>query len=86
MFRFIKKVLILVLISTVYSLKCILLKNQEFKVREVLVNNDYITFPYNIEVNKCIGSCNSIRKPYSRVCIPYFIKNISAKVFDLISQ
>ena len=73
MFRFIKKVLILVLISTVYSLKCISLKNQECKVREVVVN-------------KCIGSCNSITNPYSRVCIPYFIKNISAKVFDLISQ
>ena len=35
MFRFIKKVLILVLIYTVNSLKCISLKNQECKTREV---------------------------------------------------
>ena len=34
MFRLIKKVLILVLISTSNSLKCISLKNQECKVRE----------------------------------------------------
>ena len=45
MFRFIKKVLILVLISTVNSLKCISLKNQECKVRKVIVDNKYMTFP-----------------------------------------
>ena len=39
MFGFIKKVLILVLISTVNSLKCISLKNQECKAREVIINN-----------------------------------------------
>ena len=39
MFRFIKKVLILVLISTANSLKGISLKNQEFKVRKVIVDD-----------------------------------------------
>ena len=43
MFRFIKKVLLLVLISTVNSLKCISLKNQECKVRKVVINNEYMT-------------------------------------------
>ena len=35
MFGYIKKVMILVLISTPYSLKCISLKNQECNVRKV---------------------------------------------------
>ena len=50
MFRFIKKVLILVLISTVNSLIYISLKNQECKAREVIVDNEYKT--YSIKVLK----------------------------------
>ena len=39
--------------STANSLKCISLKNQEFKVRKVIIDNDYMTFP-------CAGSCNDV--------------------------
>ena len=37
---------------------CLLLKNQECKVRKVIIHNDYMTFPYKINFDKCIGSCN----------------------------
>ena len=84
MFRLIKKVLILVLISTVNSLKCVSLKNQECKVREVVVKSEHMTFTYNFKVNRCIGSCNNISNPYSKVCIPDIIKNVTVKMFDLI--
>ena len=41
MFRFIKKILaIIFLVSNVNSLKCILIKNQECKVIEVLINKE----------------------------------------------
>ena len=78
MFGLIKKALILVLISTVNSLKCISLKNQKCKVREVIVRNDYMTYPYSIKISKCNGNCNNINNPYSRVCIPknFYLKNI----------
>ena len=85
MFRLIKKVLILVLISTVNSLKCISLKNQECKVREVVVESEHITFPYDIKVNRCSGSCNNITNPYAKVCIPDIIKNVTVKMFDSIT-
>ena len=39
MFNLIKKSLILVLISTVNFLKCVSLKNQECKAREVITDN-----------------------------------------------
>ena len=86
MFRFIKKVLILVLISTVNSLKCISLKNQECKVRKVIVDNKYMAYPYKIKVNRCVGSCNDKDNPYFKVCTTDILKNISVKVFDLIYQ
>ena len=45
-----------------------------------------MTFPYKIKVDRCIGSCNDVNNPCSRVCVPKIVKNISFKVFDLISQ
>ena len=86
MLRFIKKVRILVLTSTVNSLKCISLKNPECKVRKVIIDNDYMTFLYKIGVNRCVGSCNDISNPYFKVCSPDIVKNICVKVLDLTSQ
>ena len=85
MFGLIKKVLLIVIISSVNSLKCISIKNQEFKVREVIINNDYMINQFSMKVNKCNGNWNNISNPYPRVCVPNVIKNITAKVFDLMS-
>ena len=85
MLGLIKKILILVLISTVNSLKCISLKNQECKVREVIVRNDYMTYPYSIKISKCNGNCNNISNPYSKVCIPDITKIFTLKIFNLMT-
>ena len=85
MFGFIKKVLVLVLISTVNSLKCISLKNQECKVREVVVKSEHMTCPYDIKVNRCSGNCNNITNPYAKVCAPDIIKNVTVKIFVLMT-
>ena len=63
-----------------------LLANEECKVRKVIVDNDYMTFPYKIKVDKCIGSFNNKNNPYYKVCLPDIVKNISIRVFDLLSQ
>ena len=44
-----------------------------------------MTFPYNIEANRCNGNCNNIRDPYSKVCIPNIIKNVTVNIFDLMT-
>ena len=86
MFRLIKKVIILVLSTPLISGYYLLLKNQEFKVRKVIIGNDYMTFPYKIKVGKCIASCNDKDNPYFKVCLTNSVKNISVKGFDLISE
>ena len=63
-----------------------MLKNQECKVRKVIIDNDYMTFPYKIGVDRFIGSCNDKDNPYFKVCLPDSIKNISVKSFDLLSK
>ena len=45
-----------------------------------------MTFPYEIRVDRCIGSCNSKNNPYYKICLSDSIKNISVKSLDLISQ
>ena len=74
-----------VLISSVNFLKCILMKNRKCKVGEVVINNEYVVYLFSIKVNKCTGNCDNISNPYSRECIPNIIKNITVKVFDLMS-
>ena len=76
MFSLIKKVIILILSTPLISGYCLLLKNQECKVRKIIIDNDYMTFPYKIKVDN----------PYFKVCLSNSVKNISVKSFDLISE
>ena len=86
MFGVIKKILAIIFsVSSVNSLKCVLIKNQECKAREVIINIEYMLYPFGIKVKRCNGNCNNISNPYSRVCVPNVIKNITAKVFYLMS-
>ena len=72
--------------SALTSKNCLLLKNQECAVRKVIIDNDYMTFPYKIKVDKYVGSCNDVENPYFKVCLPDVVKNVSVKSFDLISR
>ena len=45
-----------------------------------------MTFPYKIKVDRCEGSCNDLTNLYSKVSAPDIVKNISVKIFHLISQ
>ena len=45
-----------------------------------------MAFPYKIKADKCVGRCNDKNNPYFKVCVPNVVKNVSVKVFDLISQ
>ena len=68
-------------------LKCVSMNNQECKIRPKIIHinkNEPLFYPYSIEVNKCSGSYNNISDPYAKVCVLGVVKNINAKVFNLI--
>ena len=71
------------LASTINAIPCVSLKSQECKVREVIAENKYMTYPYNVKVSRCNGNCNNITNPYSKVCVTDITKNVTLKVFDL---
>ena len=89
MFRFIKKVFVVAMIFfSCNALECVSINNQERKIRPHMVNissNNPFFYPYSIEVNKCSGSCNNIKDPYSKLCFPN-VKNMNVKVFNLVSR
>ena len=65
------------------------MNNQECKARPKIIdvnNNEPVSYPYNIKVSKCSGSCSNIDDPYAKLCVPDIIKNINVKVFNLMSR
>ena len=93
-FRFVKKVFFIGLtvlsnFANINSLNCISIKNQKCKTRSQVVNmnsNNPIFYPFNIKMNKCSDNCNNINDPYAKICILDIIKNLTAKVFNLMSR
>ena len=101
MFRFIKKAFIgLLSVCKIGSfgeslvsdqkglIKSVSLNNYLCQARPTLVNrNSEKTFFYlfNINVNKCGGSFNTINDPRAPVCVPNKMKDMNAKLFHLMS-
>ena len=71
------------------SSECVSMNNQECKARTKILdikNNESVFYSYSIKVNKCGGSCNNINDPNVKLCVPDITKNISVKVFNLLSR
>ena len=65
------------------------MNNQECKVRLEIVNvnsNVPLFYPFSIKTSKCSGSCNHVNDPYAKLCVPDIVKNLSVKVFNLMSR
>ena len=77
----------LAFLTSVNSLSCVSMNNQECKVRPKIVNvngDDTVFFPFNIKTSKCSGSCNNINNPLTELCVPDVVKNLNIKVFNLV--
>ena len=93
MFKLIRQIFVSALMyfgnpSSVNSLECISMKNQECKARPEIANinsNNPIFYPFSIKVNKCNGNCNNINDPYVRICVPDEVKKLNVKVFNLMT-
>ena len=41
-------------------------------------------YPYNVLVNKCSGSCDTLDDPMSKICVPKIIKNVNMEVYNFL--
>ena len=65
------------------------MNNQECKVRPEIVNvncDEPVFFSFSIRWTKCSGSCKNINDSYAKLCVPDSVKNLNAKVFNLMSR
>ena len=42
--------------------------------------------PYNVLVNKCSGSCNTLENPMSKICVPKIVKNVNMEVYNFLMR
>ena len=43
-------------------------------------------YPYNVLVNKCSGSCNTLDNPMSKICVPNVIKGVNMQVYNFLMR
>ena len=43
-------------------------------------------YPYNVLVNKCSGSCDTLNNPMAKMCVPNIIKRINIKVYNFLMR
>ena len=93
MFGFIKKCFFTAMtffnLSNVNSLECVLINNEECKIRTEIISlntNEPMFYPYSIKINRCKGSCNTINDPYAKKCVPDQIKNNCKSIYSNVKK
>ena len=71
------------------ALECLFVINQECRPRPKILDvnegiGEALFYPYNVQVNKCSGSCNTLDNPMSKICVPNIIKNVNMKVYNFL--
>ena len=78
-------------ILKVRALECVSVVNQKCMSRPKILkvnegNGDALFYPYNVLVNKCGGSCDTLDNPMSKICVPKIIKNVNMKVYNFLMR
>ena len=75
----------------VNTLECLSVINQKSKRRPKILDvnegiGEALFYPYNVSVNKCSGSCNTLDNPMSKIRVPNIIKNVNIKVYNFLMR
>ena len=78
-------------ILKVNALECLSIINQECKPRSKILDvnegiGEAFFYPYNVQINKCSGSCHTHDDPMARICVPNIIKNVNIKVYNFLMR
>ena len=73
------------------ALECVSVVNQKCMPRPKILNvnegiGEALFYPYNAQVNKCSGSCDTLDNPMSKICVSKIIKNVNMKVYDFLMR
>ena len=73
------------------ALECISLINRKCMPRPKILDvtegiSEALLYPYNVLVNKCSGSCDTLDNPMAKLCVPNIIKKINMKVYNFLMR
>ena len=73
------------------ALECVSVINQECMPRPKILDvnegvGEALFYPYNVLVNKCSGSCNTLDDPMAKLCVPNIIKRVNMKVYNFLMR
>ena len=78
-------------ILKVRALECASFVNRKGMPRPKILNvnegiGEALFYPYNVLVNKCSGSCDTLDNPMSKICVPKTIKRVNMKVHNFLMR
>ena len=73
------------------TLECVSVVNQKCMPRPKILDvnegvGEALFYPYNVLVNNCSGSCNTLDDPMAKMCVSNIIKRINMKVYNFLMR
>ena len=73
------------------ALECVSVINQKCLPRPKILDvnegvGKALFYPYNVLVNKCSGSCNTLDDRTAKMCVPKIINNVDMKVYNFFDE
>ena len=73
----------------VNALECLSVINRECMLRPKILDvnegiGEALFYPYNVLVNICRGSCNTLDDPMAKLCVPNVIKRVNMQVYNFL--
>ena len=73
------------------ALECVSVVNRKCMPRPKILDVDEgvgeaLFQPYNVLVNKCSGSCNTLDDPMAKMCVPNIVKRVNMKVYNFLMR
>ena len=73
------------------ALECVSVVNQKCMPRPKMLEvtegvDEALFYLYNVQVNKCSGSCNTLGNPIEKLFVPNVIKGLNMKVFNFLTM
>ena len=92
MIRLIKPMYIILVLVMLWfggplAIKSISRNNQSFLVKPTLIDlnlGEIHSYPFLISMDRCDGSCNTVKNPFGRICVPNKMEGVNLKVFNTI--
>ena len=73
------------------ALECVSVINRKCMPRSKILDvnegvGEALFYPYNVLVNKCSESCNTINNPVAKLCVPSIVKGVNMQFYNFLMR